>query len=50
MPEPGGPSVPPWLRLAADGTLTIEPPIGATSVNLPVEVVDSNGEHSVVPY
>jgi hypothetical protein len=51
VPEPGGPEVPPWLELAADGTVTIEPPLGApVKVNLPVEVVDSNGEHSVVEY
>jgi hypothetical protein len=51
VPERGGPEVPPWLVLAADGTVTIEPPAGApVGVNLPVEVVDSNGEHSVVPY
>lgn len=50
VPEPGGPGVPSWLHLASDGTLILEPPAGATSVNLPVEVVDSNGEHSVVPY
>jgi hypothetical protein len=48
--EPGGPIVPSWLHLAADGTLTVEPPEGSTAINLPVEVVDSNGEHSVVPY
>lgn len=50
VPEPGGASVPSWLKLAADGTLTVEPPVGAIAVNLPVEVIDSNGEHSVVPY
>jgi hypothetical protein len=50
VPEPGGPVVPSWLHLAADGTLTVEPPEGSTATNLPVEVVDSNGEHSVVPY
>ena len=50
VPEPGGPGVPSWLQLAAAGTLTVEPPVGATAVSLPVEVVDSNGEHSVVPY
>jgi len=50
LPEAGGPSVPSWLRLAADGTLVIEaPPAGAT-IDVPVEVVDSNGEHSVVAY
>jgi len=48
VPEPGGPGVPSWLRLAADGTLTLEPPLGATAVTVPVEVVDSTGEHSVV--
>jgi hypothetical protein len=48
VPEPGGPGVPSWLRLAADGTLTLEPPAGASAVTVPVEVVDSTGEHSVV--
>ena len=47
--EAGGPGIPSWLKLAADGTLTVEPPAGST-VNLVVEVVDRNGEHSVVPY
>jgi hypothetical protein len=50
VPEPGGPGVPSWLHLAADGTLTLEPPAGVAAVTLPVEVVDSNGEHSVVSY
>lgn len=50
VPEQGGPGVPPWLTLAADGTLTVEPPVGSTVVNLPVEVVDGNGEHSVGGY
>jgi hypothetical protein len=51
VPESGGPEVPPWLALAADGTVTIEPPVGEpVKVNLAVEVVDSNGEHSIVPY
>lgn len=50
VPEPGGPGVPRWLKLAAGGTLVLEPPPGASSVNLPVEVVDSRGEHSVVTY
>ena len=50
VPEQGGPTVPPWLILAADGTLFVEPPEGSIAVNLAVEVVDSNGEHSVVPY
>jgi hypothetical protein len=50
VPEPGGPGVPSWLHLAADGTLTLEPPAGVAAVSLPVEVVDSNGEHSVVSY
>ena len=50
VPEPGGPGVPSWLKLAADGTLSIEPPVGSFTVALPVEVVDSNGEHSVVGY
>jgi hypothetical protein len=48
--EPGGPGVPAWLRLAADGTLVLEPPAEETSVTLAVEVVDSTGQHSVVPY
>lgn len=48
VPEPGGPAVPAWVHLAADGTLMLEPPAGTTSVAVPVEVVDSNGEHSVV--
>ena len=43
VPEPGGPGVPSWLHLAADGTLTLEPPAGVAAVTLPVEVVDSNG-------
>jgi hypothetical protein len=46
--EPGAPGVPSWTHLAADGTLMIEPPAGTTSVAVAVEVVDSNGEHSVV--
>jgi hypothetical protein len=50
VPEPGGPGVPSWIRLAADGTLTLEPPPSATAFTLPVEVVDSTGEHSVVSY
>jgi hypothetical protein len=50
VPEPGGPAVPSWLHLAADGTLIIEPPLSSVAVNLAVEVVDSNGEHSVVDY
>ena len=45
--EAGGPAVPSWLKLAADGTLSIEPLTAGSSVNLSVEVVDSNGEHSV---
>ncbi len=48
VPEPGGPGVPSWLHLASDGTLTLEPPPGVASINLPVEVVDSTGAHSVV--
>jgi hypothetical protein len=50
VPEPGGPTVPPWLTLAADGTLYVEPPEESLAVNFAVEAVDSNGEHSVVPY
>ncbi len=50
VPEPGGPGVPSWLELAPGGTLVVEPPAGTTSVSLPIEVVDANGEHSVVPY
>ena len=50
VPEPGGPTVPPWLTLTADGTLYVEPPEGSVAVNFAVEVVDSDGEHSVVPY
>jgi len=50
VPEPGGPAVPSWLHLAADGTLIIEPPLGSVAVNFAVEVVDSNGEHSLVAY
>ncbi len=50
VPEPGGATAPSWLQLASNGTLTIEPPPGAPAVSLPVEVVDSNGEHSIVPY
>jgi len=50
VPEPGGPGVPSWVQLAADGTLILEPPSNATPVALPVEVVDSTGEHSVVTY
>jgi hypothetical protein len=49
VPEAGGPAVPSWLKLAADGTLSIEPLTAGSSVNFTVEVVDSNGEHSVVP-
>ena len=49
MPEPGGPAIPSWIRLAPDGTLNLEPPADLnTTLNLPVEVVDSNGERSVV--
>jgi hypothetical protein len=48
VPEPGGPGVPSWLHLASDGTLTVEPPVGFAAVTLPVEVVDSHGEHSVL--
>ncbi len=48
VPEAGGPPVPAWLKLSAAGTLTLEPPPGAAAVALPVEVVDSTGEHSVV--
>jgi hypothetical protein len=47
VPESGGEGVPSWLQLAADGTLTLEPPAG-TSVDLPVEVVDAHGEHSLI--
>lgn len=50
VPEPGGPGVPTWLQLAPDGTLILEPPPGIAAVALPVEVVDSNGNHSVVAY
>ena len=50
VPEAGGPGVPPWLHLAPDGTLIVEPPLGVTVITLPVEVVDSTGEHSVVSY
>ncbi len=50
VPEAGGPGVPAWLHLAASGTLILEPPAGATAVMLPIEVVDSTGEHSVVAY
>ncbi len=35
------PGVPSWLKLAPDGTLIVEPPVGVIAVNLPVEVVDS---------
>jgi hypothetical protein len=47
-PEAGGPAVPSWLKLAADGTLSIEPPAAGSSMNFTVEVVDSNGEHAIV--
>jgi hypothetical protein len=47
VPEPGGPAVPSWLHLAPDGTVTVEPPVGFAVITFPVEVVDSNGEHSV---
>jgi hypothetical protein len=47
-PEPGGPGVPGWLHLAADGTLILEPPLSGAVISVPVEVVDSTGEHSVV--
>jgi hypothetical protein len=50
VPEPGGPGVPSWVELAADGTLILEPPSDATAITVPVEVVDSTGEHSVVTY
>jgi len=50
VPEAGGAGVPAWFHLSAAGTLILEPPPGATAVTLPVEVVDSTGEHSVVPY
>lgn len=50
VPEAGGPVVPSWLKLAADGTLSIEPPAAGSAVNVTVEVVDSNGEHSIVVY
>ena len=50
VPEAGGPPVPSWLHLAADGTLIIEPPTGSLAVDLDVEVVDSRGEHSVIVY
>jgi hypothetical protein len=48
VPEAGGPAVPSWLKLATDGTLSVEPPAAGSSVNVTVEVVDSNGEHSIV--
>jgi hypothetical protein len=48
LPEAGGPPVPSWLKLAADGTLSIEPLTAGSSVNVTVEVVDGNGEHSIV--
>jgi hypothetical protein len=48
VPERGGPGVPTWLYLAPDGTLVVEPPIGVTAVYVQVEVVDSNGEHSLI--
>ncbi len=50
VPEAGGPGVPAWLHLSPAGTLILEAPPGATAVMLPVEVVDSTGEHSVVSY
>jgi hypothetical protein len=50
VPAAGGPGVPAWLHLSAAGTLTLEPPPGAAAVTLPIEVVDSTGEHSVVSY
>ncbi len=48
--EPGGPGIPSWVTLAANGTLSVEPPSGGLDVNLTVEVVDSKGEHSVIPF
>ncbi len=48
--ERGGAGVPFWLRLAADGTLMLEPPPNAGAVTLEVEVVDSTGAHSPTPY
>ena len=48
VPEPGGPGVPSWLYLAPDGTLTVDPPIGVAAVEIPVEVVDGSGEHSLL--
>jgi hypothetical protein len=47
VPERGGPGVPVWVHLVPDGTLIVEPPLGVTSVRLQVEVVDSDGEHSL---
>ncbi len=39
--------VPSWVNLASDGTLTIEPPVGAVGeVSFYVYVFDSKGEHS----
>jgi hypothetical protein len=49
IPEPGGPGVPSWFHLAADGTLTLEPPAGASQVDFLIDVIDANGE-SEVPY
>jgi hypothetical protein len=48
--EPGRPAVPSWVSLAADGMLTIEPPVGAdASVRLSVYVVDASGAYSQYP-
>jgi hypothetical protein len=41
-------TAPPWLQLAPDGTLVIEPPAGVvTSVRVRVYVVDSTGAYSL---
>lgn len=50
--EPGGPSVPSWVRLTPAGILTIAPPEGASQhVELTIYAIDANGYLSQdVPY
>jgi len=50
VPEPGQAGVPYWFQLAADGTLILEPPAEFAPFDFFIEVVDSNGERSYVPY
>jgi hypothetical protein len=50
VPEPDQAGVPYWFQLAADGTLILEPPAEFAPFDFFIEVVDSNGERSYVPY